>query len=516
MENARQKQPSLFSAISIGICCMIGSGWLFASYNASKVAGSLSILSWIIGAVLALVIALMLAEISTMYHDRGLFSRLLSFSHHRDFGFVFAISNWLGIVLSISSEALATVQYLSTASPRLEPYLFNHDKLTFIGTGFVILLLVVYGLLNFWGMRSLAKTNNIMAVLKIGIPVLTAIFLMVAAFHPHNFTAYHHTIAPYGVGSAFTAVITCGIFYSFYGFSSIATFGAELKNPRRTIPIALISSVVICLIVYLLLQVSFIAALPTTMVEKGWHQLDFTSPLAQLLVLLNLNVWAIILYADAAVSPSGAGITYTGTATRMFTGMSRDEQMPKFFDHVHELFKLSRRSLIFTLIICTIMVMLSGNWQQVMMMTSVFYVLSCLAVPLALSKLRQTEADRERPFKMPFAQTLSLFLFLVLTYLLIQVNGKTVLAALILHVVLFAFYVISFYQHRLALSLKAFLSSWSIFAYLIFTTIFSYIHQAHALSALALTIFIIGTIVLYVCLLQQKCYNPTDPVMNRG
>ncbi|MCP4476311.1 MAG: APC family permease [Gammaproteobacteria bacterium] len=299
-------------------CCMIGSGALFSAYYAAKFAGGVSILSWIIGAALALLIAFMLAEISTMYHQRGLFARLLSFSHHRDFGFVFAVSVWLGVVLTMSSEAVATIQYLSTISPSWKPYLFNHDNLTLLGTVGVVVLIILYGVLNYWGMQVLSKTNNIMAVIKVAVPLIVGLLLLFSAFHKANFTAYHHSFAPYGVGHAFSAVITCGIFYAFYGFSSIATFGSELKNPRRNIPIALVASVLICLLIYLLLQVSFIGALPPDMVKKGWHQLNFTSPLAELLILLNLNVGACILYFYAVISPSGAGITYTGTGMTSF------------------------------------------------------------------------------------------------------------------------------------------------------------------------------------------------------
>ena len=71
------KKASLFSAIAIGVGCIIGSGWLFASYKAAKFAGPIAILSWVIGAFIALLIALLLAEIATMFHkETGLFARL--------------------------------------------------------------------------------------------------------------------------------------------------------------------------------------------------------------------------------------------------------------------------------------------------------------------------------------------------------------------------------------------------------------------------------------------------------
>jgi len=58
IKSSGDKQPNLFSAIAIGVGCIIGSGWLFASYKAAKFAGPIAIGSWVIGAVLALMIAL--------------------------------------------------------------------------------------------------------------------------------------------------------------------------------------------------------------------------------------------------------------------------------------------------------------------------------------------------------------------------------------------------------------------------------------------------------------------------
>ena len=389
-----KKQPGLFSGMAIGISCMIGSGWLFASYYASQYAGPICLLSWVIGAILALFLALLLAEIATMYKERGLFSRLLSISHkNKDYGFVVAISNWAGMLIIIPSEAMATVQYVSTMDPAWSKYIFVNGSMTGLGLSLVAALIAVYGLINYWGVRSLATANNIITIFKLAIPAITGILLIATAFHTSNFTSYKHTVAPYGVGAALGAVVNAGVFYAFYGFSMIAVFGAELKNPKKNIPRALIGSVVICLVIYLVLQVAFIGALPQGMVAQGWHKLHFTSPLAQLLLLVNLNVWSVILYIDSAVSPSGTGIVYAGSAARMLTGMAYDKQAPKYFDKVHPIFNLSRRSLLSGLVLCLIVVFFFKSWQSLVVLVSVFQLLACLAVPVAFTKLR---IDRQK------------------------------------------------------------------------------------------------------------------------
>ncbi len=101
------KSPALFSAIAIGVGCIIGSGWLFASYNAAKSVGSMAFLSWIIGAILALILALLLAETATMFKERAFFARILTLSHkNTDYGFIVAISNLMGLILVESNQLI--------------------------------------------------------------------------------------------------------------------------------------------------------------------------------------------------------------------------------------------------------------------------------------------------------------------------------------------------------------------------------------------------------------------------
>ncbi len=118
------KKPGLFTAVGIGVGSMVGSGWLFSAYYAAQYIGPASFFSWAIGAGLSLILALLLAEIAGMFREKALFARLITVSHgNPDFGFIIAISGWLGLVLVIPTEASATIQYISTAIPSFTHYL---------------------------------------------------------------------------------------------------------------------------------------------------------------------------------------------------------------------------------------------------------------------------------------------------------------------------------------------------------------------------------------------------------
>ncbi|MDC0535534.1 APC family permease [Francisellaceae bacterium] len=512
VDTSKIKQPSLITAIGIGIGCMIGSGWLFAAYYASKYAGPAAYISWFIGAGLTLILALLLAEIACMYNkERSFFSRLFNISHkNQDFGFVIAISGWLGVVVTIPSEASATIQYLSTAFPSLTTYIYSNNDLTWFGIASVAGLMLIYMLVNYWGIRFLAKVNNAITVFKIIIPIMTAIILIVAGFHTSNFSS--QGFAPNGFGKAITAVVDSGIFYAFYGFGMIAIFSSELKNPSKNIPIALITSVVLVLIIYLLLQTAFIGALPVDMVAKGWSNLDFTSPLVQVLLLFQINIlalWATILYVDAGVSPSGTGIIYAGSASRMLTGMAKDKQAPAFFDKIHPIHNLSQRSLVFTILVCIGIVIFFKNWQEIMIVVTVFQLLSCMAIPVSFTKLRKSEPNKTRDFKVRGGVVLSYFIFIIVTYLLAQASTDALWLSLILHAVFFLFYGASYYKGNPTKVLRSLASSYSIFVYLGFSVIFGYFHEYDILTTFwGIALFIILTSINYYLLINQKSYNP--------
>lgn len=504
------REPSLFSAIAIGVSCIIGSGWLFACYKTAQLAGPVAILSWVIGAALALIIALLLSEIASIYHkERGLFSRLLTITHNRDYGFVISIANWLISLMIIPAEAEASIQYLATVFPEFSHIVFLAGHFTAPGIALVCIMMLFYSLINYWGIRVLAKINNFITLIKLVVPVLTAIVILYTAFHGYNFTEYKGTIAPYGYDKAFSAVVTCGIFYSFYGFSAITLFAKELKNPKRNVPLALFSSVFICLIIYVLLQTAFIGAIsPSKLgVSGGWHTLSFTSPLAQLAMLLGLNWLVIVLYADAVISPSGTGIVYLGSSVRTLSGMASDGQMPSIFAKTHAKHQISRLSLIITLIFCASLVIFFDNWDKIMIVLSVFLLLSCLAVPIAYCriKLNNIKTD-EKNFKLPCGVVLSYLSYFALSYLLIECGTLPLVLSLIFSLVFFALYCLAQYRN-IAGAINAVRSAWSIFVYMALSLVFGYFHVAGKLGVAGLIVYLILLTINFHFLVRQKSYN---------
>ena len=86
---------SLFSGVMLALSSLIGSGWLFGSGTAAKVAGPAAIISWVIGAAIMILIAFNYVELGTMFPESGGMSRFAQYSHGPLLGFLAAWANWV-------------------------------------------------------------------------------------------------------------------------------------------------------------------------------------------------------------------------------------------------------------------------------------------------------------------------------------------------------------------------------------------------------------------------------------
>lgn len=421
-----KKSIGLISAIFLGVSCVIGSGWLFSPFKTAAIAGPSALITWVVSGLVMLLLALCFAEVASLYPKRGLSAILPSLSHNKFFGFPFAIANWFGIVAVIGLESDATVQYLINLTPQFKDYLFDNNQLTWTGNSLSIALVIIYALLNFWGAKALTKANNVLSVIKVIIPIVTALAFIGVAFHSGNFTVVNGSFVPYGIPSIVGAILTTGIIVSFNGFQSIVSFASEIKKPERNIPLALVISLLLCLGIYLLLQTAFIGAVPPDMLSKGWHALQFSAPMIQLSMLIGFSSLTSIIYFGATLAPSGAGIAFTGTATRMFTAMSRSGQMPKVFDTSHPKYNFSRRSLVANTVLAILFLILFRSWSQLAEFLSLFHILSYLPIPIALCVFRNALFTRSYSFRLWQGRLISLVVFTIFTYLFTLGHIKTI------------------------------------------------------------------------------------------
>ncbi|MFT8310649.1 MAG: APC family permease [Sporolactobacillus sp.] len=400
MKNSMRREMRTFALTMTGLGSIIGSGWLFGSWKAASVAGPAAIYSWIIGMVLILFIGLTFAELGSMFPAAGGMVRYGQFSHGSLVGFITGWANWIAIVSVIPVEAVASTQYLSSWNFEWAHHLYDGAELTGSGLLVAALLVFVYFLLNYFTIQLFAKVNSVITVFKFIIPSAAIIGVVLAGFHTHNFVnTQYGGFMPNGWSGVLTAVATSGIVFAFNGFQSPINLAGEAKNPGRAIPIAVISSILIAGVIYVALQVAFIGGVTPGMLTHGWAHLNLSSPFADLAMALGLNWLVLLLFADAFISPSGTGITYTATTARMIYGMERNGFFPHIFGKVNSAFGVPRAAMWLNLGVSYLFLFLFRGWGSLASVISVATLISYVTGPICVMVFRKFGRDMSSPLR---------------------------------------------------------------------------------------------------------------------
>ncbi|MGV8960470.1 MAG: APC family permease [Stenotrophomonas sp.] len=409
-----------------GLGSIIGSGWLFGAWRAAGLAGPGAIWAWVLGAAIILTIALTYAELGAMFPESGGMVRYSHYSHGSLVGFIAAWANWIAIVSVIPVEAEASVQYMASWPWQWAQNMYvlmpdGHGELTAPGLWIAAVLVVIYFLINYWSVKLFARSNSLITVFKLVVPALTAVALIASGFHKENFSVGLHGAGTpvLDFSAILTAIATAGIVFSFNGFQSPVNLAGEARNPGRNIPIAVVGSILLATVVYVLLQVAYLGAVPPQMLDKaGWHGIDFRSPFAQLALLLNLHWLAVLLYVDAFVSPSGTGMTYTATTARMIYAMQQNGTAPAVFGRIHARSGVPRPAMWLNLAVSFLFLFFFRGWGTLAAVISVATVISYMTGPISAMSLRRTAPGLHRPMRLRGLPVLAGVAFVMATELL--------------------------------------------------------------------------------------------------
>jgi amino acid transporter len=479
-ESAIRRDVGAIALMFTGLGSIIGSGWLFGAWRAAQLAGPGAIYAWVIGAVVILFVAFTYAELGAMFPESGGAVRYGHYSHGTLVGFVAGWAAWIAIVSVIPVEAEASVQYMSSW-----PWDWTHalyvnaangqGELSVGGLSISAVLVVIYFLVNFWSVKVFADTNSAITFFKLIVPAATAVALMCSGFHPENFHIGIHGGAHVGnLAAILTAVATSGIVFSYNGFQSPVNLAGEARHPGRSVPFAIFGSIALSTVVYLLLQVAFLGSVAPEHLGEGWAALEYSSPFAQLALALNLNWLAILLYADAFVSPSGTGTTYTATTARMIYAMERSGTVPEVFGRVHPKYGIPRPAMWFNLLVSFIFLFFFRGWGKLAAVISVATIITYLVVPISVIVLRRTAPNLHRPLRVPGLPVLAPMAFVLATLMLFWARWPhtgEIMLLLILPLPVYLYYQAKGNWRDFGRQMRA---SWWLLAYLIAITILSW------------------------------------------
>ena len=415
---------------------IIGSGWLFGALFAAQIAGPAAIIAWVIAGIAVMILALVHAELGGMYPVSGGTARFPHFAYGSIAGISFGFFSWVQAVCVAPIECYAVMQYASYYAPSL----FNPTTGIVTTTGLLlcVAMMAIFTAVNFLGIKWLANVNSTIMWWKIAIPILT-IIVLVFHWHSGNFGAAAGGFAPTGAKGVLSAVVSGGIVFAYLGFEQADQLAGEIKNPQKNLPRAIISAIIIGTVIYILLQIVFIGAMDPSVLHNGWTGLMcpatgicpanvsevVSGPFAGVAGLAGLSWLAVILRADAVVSPFGTGLIYQTSTSRVSYGLGRNRYYPQIFT------RTDRRgvpwfSLLFGFVAGLVFLLPFPSWHSLVSLVTGASVLMYAGAPLALGAFRRQVPEADRPYRLAAATIMSPLAFIVANLIIYWSGWETI------------------------------------------------------------------------------------------
>ncbi|WP_235833359.1 amino acid permease [Glaciibacter flavus] len=402
---------------ALGVGAIIGTGIFVVIGEGAKLAGPSLFLAFILAALTCAFSALSYAELASSVPVSG---SAYTFSYATLGEFVAFIIGWDLILEYGVSVAAVAVGWGGNVNEFLKAT-FGYELPKAISTSpseggvinipAVVIVLAISILLTL-GTRESARANAVMVVIKI----LILIFFIIVAFTAFN-AGHFDPFAPVGFGGIASAAGV--IFFAYIGFDAVTTASEESKNPGRDLPIAVIGSLVISTILYVLVAIAAVGVAPVKTLSGS------DAPLAAALNEGAGIPWAGgLLAAGALIAITSVVLVIMYGQTRIFFAMCRDGLLPRKLAKVHPRYGTpARLTLGFGVLIAILAALVPLD--EIVKLVNIGTLFAFVLVNIGVIVLRRTKPDMKRPFRVPLSPVLPIIGILLCGYLIVQLPWET-------------------------------------------------------------------------------------------
>lgn len=389
------------SLIVYGVGSMVGAGIYSIIGPAAIISGNNLWLSFILASIAAAITVLSYAELSSMYPKAGAEFQFLKHA----FPSIPYLSFMAGFLIALNAAATSATVSLAFAG-YLKFFISNNPFMT------ALLLLVSCTIINIAGIKQSTWTNIVLVIIEV-----SGLFIIIwTGFENGNFHKPFQDLSIIRSQEISDILsVTALIFFVYIGFEDIANLSEETNNALHTVPKALIYSVIITSIIYILVAFAFIMLADT----KTFYT---TSPLSTAVSSISNFMGIYVAIAALFATASTALITLV-SISRMIYGMANEAAMPKIFASVLPNRKTPWIAALF-LFLWAILLLFIGNISTIASVSSMGVLLVFMSVQIALITLRFTQKNQHRNFKIPInlkgVPLLSIFGIFIIILLLTQ------------------------------------------------------------------------------------------------
>jgi len=374
MTKLLKREISLLTLTIYGVGIIVGAGIYALIGKAAGLTGNSVWLSFLFGAVLASFTAMSYAELSSMFpKSASEYHYIKNAFQSSIFGNIMCWAEIFVDLIACSTIVLAFAGYFSG---------FFNIPIILVS----VILLIIIALVNFSGIKESMTLVVIHTLIEVG----GLIVIIILGFG--SFGSVDYFQMPLGIGGVFSGAAL--IFFAFLGFEDIVNVAEETKSPRKTVPKAVILSLIISTLFYVLVSLSVVSMSDWNMLSKSEAPLAYA--LQERFGLDVSNVMSLI----ALFATGGTALVFAIAGSRMIYGLSEAGEIPKIFSRVNSKTRTPHLAILAAAVISIIFVFL-GDIKLVAGITNFFAFVVFILVNLSAIVLRYRKPEVKREFKSP-------------------------------------------------------------------------------------------------------------------
>lgn len=370
-----KRSLGLLETTLMGIGIILGAGIYVLIGVASGIAGNAVWLSFLLASLIAIFTGMSYAEFTSgKSNDSAEYSFVRGFLSDR----LAFITGWLIISTSIISASAVSVGFSGYFS-KLFDLNFNPLIISF-------LLISIFSFLSYYDIKQAAWANILFTILEvIGLLIIIALGMnFIGEVNYFDLTA--------GWSNIFSAASL--VFFAYIGFESIAKLSEETKNPSKTIPKAILYSIIISTVIYILVAISAISIMP-------WEELaNSSAPLADAAAAVMGSQAFLLLSVIALFSTGNTVLIILIGGSRQLYGISKYYKKLKFFSKVSKSRKTPANSVLAVFLLSSIFLLID-DISKIAELTNFTIFLTFIFVNVSLIMKRKNERKISKGFRVP-------------------------------------------------------------------------------------------------------------------
>ncbi|MFC1727939.1 APC family permease [Nanoarchaeota archaeon] len=369
-----RRDLGLIHATAAGVGIILGAGIYVLIGIAAGIAGPALWMSFLLAALVAVFTGLSYAELCSLFpKDAGEYVYTEN-AFGKKLAFIIGYGVVIGGIVTAAAVSLGFAGYFSQ--------MFGISNTVLIAIGIIVL----FSIINFRGIKQSAELNIIFTAAE-------TFGLLMIIFLARKFIG---SVDYFAMPNGFEGIISAAalIFFAFIGFEAVVKLSEETKNPTKTIPRALMLSIIISTILYCLVAVSVVSVLDWQVIAQS------SAPLADVAAAVLGSKAFVILAVIALISTANTVLIDLIATSRTLYGISFNYRLLRPFSMVHEKTRTPSNAIWF-IMVAAILFTFIGDIGMVAGITNFSIFITFIIINAALIRLRYSKPNLKRPFRVP-------------------------------------------------------------------------------------------------------------------